>query len=68
MPQGRKAGMLPYGNGCELYPDCFTCPLPDCGWRYGMNKEAQRRLIRLEKPFFERLDRRAVLAYGEAKR
>ena len=21
---------LPYGNGCESYTDCFTCPEPDC--------------------------------------
>lgn len=21
---------LPYGNGCSLHPDCFTCPEHDC--------------------------------------
>ena len=21
---------LPYGNGCRHFPDCFTCPFPDC--------------------------------------
>lgn len=20
-------------NGCKRYPDCFTCPLPDCEWQ-----------------------------------
>ena len=56
MTQGRKAGMLPYGNGCRLYPDCFTCPMPDCVSAYGANKEAQEKLVRLESSFFERLN------------
>lgn len=29
--RGKKPGGLMYGNGCHLYPDCFECPLPDCG-------------------------------------
>ena len=57
MPQGRKAEMIPYGNGCKLYPDCFTCPLPDCVWLHGMNREAQKGLVRLETPYFEHLAR-----------
>ncbi len=55
--QGRKAGMLPYGNGCGLHLNCFTCPLPDCVSHYGANRKEQNRLIRLEKPFFEHLDK-----------
>lgn len=57
MAQGRKAGMLPYGNGCELYPDCFTCPCPEvkgCVWQYGANKEKRQMLLDLWKPYFER--------------
>ncbi len=54
MTQGRKAGMLPYGNGCKLYPDCFTCPMPDCVCPYGMNKKAQQVLVRIWKPYVER--------------
>lgn len=61
MAQGRKVGMLPYGNGCKLHPSCFTCPLPDCVWLQGMNKEEQRRLIKLEQPYFERVLSRVVL-------
>ena len=57
MAQGRKADILPYGNGCKLHPDCFTCPIPDCVWLYGMNKAKQESLIKLEKPFFERINR-----------
>ena len=53
--QGRKSDMLPYGNGCELFLDCFTYPLPDCVSIYGANRQAQERLVRLEKPFLERL-------------
>lgn len=22
--------LMPYHNGCNLYPDCTTCPFPDC--------------------------------------
>ncbi len=54
MVQGRKAGMLPYGNGCRLYPDCFTCLLSDCVWPYGINKKAQIRLIEIWKPLLEK--------------
>ena len=53
MTQGRKAGMLPYGNGCRLHPDCSTCPAPDCVWPYGMNREKQAMLIKLWEPFFK---------------
>ena len=55
MVQGRKAGMLPYGNGCKLYPDCFTCLAPnDCVWEYGINKDRQKLLSDIWKPYFER--------------
>ncbi len=27
LPNGR---MLPYGNGCSYYADCFTCPFRAC--------------------------------------
>lgn len=55
MAQGRRMGMLPYGNGCRLHPDCFTCPLPECVWLEGTNREKQQRLINLERPFLERV-------------
>ena len=55
MAQGRKNGVLPHGNGCKLYPDCFTCPLPDCVWIQGKSIEVQKKLIKLEKPYFERV-------------
>lgn len=54
MTQGRKAGMLPYGQGCKLYYDCLSCPLPDCMWVEGKNSKAQQQLIELEKPFLEK--------------
>lgn len=54
MTQGRKVGMLPYGNGCRLCPDCFTCPLPDCVMPYGASKKTQGLLADLWKPCFER--------------
>ena len=54
MTQGRKLGMLPYGQGCRLYPDCFTCPLPDCVSPYGANAQSQQRLVDIWKPYFER--------------
>jgi len=55
MTQGRKAGMLPYGNGCRLYPDCFTCPgPPGCIWPYGINRDKQEMLIKLWEPFFKK--------------
>lgn len=53
MTQGRKAGELPYGNGCSLYPDCFTCPLPDCVSLYGANRKTQKVLSRIWKPYIE---------------
>jgi DNA-binding NarL/FixJ family response regulator len=31
-------------NGCELWPDCFTCPYPDC--RYGNEKYEARLTIK----------------------
>ena len=51
MTQGRKTGMLPYGNGCSLYPDCFTCPLPDCFSPYGANRKAQAVLLKRWQPY-----------------
>uniref|UniRef100_A0A6M3XZ03 Uncharacterized protein n=1 Tax=viral metagenome TaxID=1070528 RepID=A0A6M3XZ03_9ZZZZ len=27
---GRERAELPYGNGCPMHDDCFSCPLPDC--------------------------------------
>lgn len=54
MTQGRKIGVLPYGNGCELFPDCFTCPTPDCVMPYGVNRKTQRLLAHLWKPCVER--------------
>lgn len=53
MTQGRKAGVLPYGNGCKLYPDCFTCPLPDCVSHYGTNKKEQNTLNKIWKPYID---------------
>jgi len=26
---------LYHGNGCQYYPDCFTCPFPPDKCRYG---------------------------------
>lgn len=51
----QKDDYLPYGNGCKLYLNCFTCPLPDCKWIHGNNRVEQQRLIDLEKPFLERV-------------
>jgi len=51
MTQGRKAGMLPYGQGCRIYPDCFTCPLPDCVSHYGANKKEQNTLNKIWEPY-----------------
>lgn len=25
-----RGGGLRYGNGCIKWPDCFTCPFPEC--------------------------------------
>jgi len=54
MTQGRKAGMLPYGNGCRLHPDCSTCPAYDCVFPYGMNKQRQEAIIEIWEPFFKK--------------
>ena len=55
MTQGRKAGMLPYGNGCRLYSDCFTCPGPaKCVAHYGANRNEQNKIVVKWKPYFER--------------
>jgi hypothetical protein len=32
-------GILRYGNGCSAYPDCFTCPFPDCIADTGRDKK-----------------------------
>ncbi len=53
MTQGRKAGMLPYGDGCRLWSDCFTCPLPDCVSPYGSNRKAQAVLVRRWEPYLQ---------------
>jgi hypothetical protein len=29
---------LPYGNGCHVYHDCFTCPLKECVWTHRKEK------------------------------
>jgi len=30
-PSGESTSRLPLkDNGCKLYPDCLTCPLPNC--------------------------------------
>ena len=42
--------MLPYGNGCKVYPDCFTCPAPDCVAVYGSNKKRQEALVEIWQP------------------
>ncbi len=55
MSQGRKVGMLPYGNGCKLYRDCFTCPAPDCVSFYGASLERQERIIETWRPYFEKV-------------
>lgn len=26
----KKTELYACNNGCKLYPDCFTCPFPDC--------------------------------------
>ena len=57
MTQGRKAGMLPYGNGCKLHPDCFSCPVRDCVWLYGANEKKQEELVKLWKPSFMKLSK-----------
>ncbi len=55
MTQGRKASTLPYGNGCKVYPDCFTCPgPPHCVSQYGANIKDQSKTVRKWKPYFER--------------
>ncbi len=63
--QGKKTGMLPYGSGCRIYFDCFTCPLPDCVSHYGANNKEQNSLKRIWDPYIEReLNRLAVGGKG----
>jgi len=70
MTQGRKVGArmnnrgshykprlsksLMYGNGCRLFDDCLSCPLPDCVWDISMNAKKQEEVIKLWKPCVER--------------
>lgn len=65
MVQGRKSGMLPYGNGCRLYPDCFTCPLPDCVSHYGANRKEQKVLFKRWEPYLEMKFNRAMALGGK---
>lgn len=52
--QGRKDGMLPYGQGCHLHPDCFTCPGPSrCVVQYGANRKEQGKTARIWMPYFK---------------
>ena len=44
---------MPYGNGCPLYRDCFTCPAPDCVWRKYISKARQEKIIVKWKPYFD---------------
>ena len=31
------------GDGCQVSPSCFTCPLPDCFWEAGTERAAYGR-------------------------
>ena len=31
------------GNGCQVSPSCFQCPLPDCLWEQGTARAAYAR-------------------------
>lgn len=42
--RGRKAGMLPRGNGCPLHNDCFTCPYYDCIWPVDGSSFSQKQI------------------------
>ncbi len=62
--QGKKTGMLPYGDGCRLYCDCFTCPLPDCVSHYGSNIKEQNTLQKIWKPYIDKQLSRALGGKG----
>lgn len=37
MLESHHSGLL-HGNGCNLHPNCFTCPYPDCVVSYDGTK------------------------------
>ena len=32
-----------HGNGCSDYPDCLTCPKPDCNWDSSNNRKKEEK-------------------------
>lgn len=44
------------GNGCYLYQKCETCPLPDCQWQPGANKQKQQNLIKLWQTYLPKME------------